>query len=96
METENFQKEMAIVLGFPVFPTNWTNPETGEESSGYRERGYYPEAFNNMLAFLGWNPGTTQELFTMKELINSSHWVGLVKLVLNLISIKQSGLTNNT
>ena len=58
-------------LGFPVFPTNWTNPETGEESSGYRERGYYPEAFNNMLAFLGWNPGTTQELFTMKELISS-------------------------
>ena len=58
-------------LGFPVFPTNWTNPETGEESSGYRERGYYPEAFNNMLAFLGWNPGTTQELFTMKELISA-------------------------
>ena len=58
-------------LGFPVFPTNWTNPETGEVSSGYRERGYYPEAFNNMLAFLGWNPGTTQELFTMKELISS-------------------------
>mgnify|MGYP001161237500 CR=1 FL=1 len=58
-------------LGFPVFPTNWTNPETGEVSSGYRERGYYPEAFNNMLAFLGWNPGTTQELFTMKELISA-------------------------
>ena len=58
-------------LGFPVFPTNWTNPETGEESSGYRERGYYPEAFNNMLAFLGWNPGTTQELFTMQELIEA-------------------------
>ena len=58
-------------LGFPVFPTNWTNPETGEGSSGYRERGYYPEAFNNMLAFLGWNPGTTQELFTMKELIKA-------------------------
>ena len=58
-------------LGFPVFPTNWTNPETGEESSGYRERGYYPEAFNNMLAFLGWNPGTTQELFSMKELIKA-------------------------
>ena len=58
-------------LGFPVFPTNWTNPETGEESSGYRERGYYPEAFNNMLAFLGWNPGTTQELFTMQELIKA-------------------------
>ena len=58
-------------LGFPVFPINWINPETGEESSGYRERGYYPEAFNNMLAFLGWNPGTTQELFTMKELIKA-------------------------
>lgn len=58
-------------LGFPVFPTDWTNPETGEKSSGYKERGYYPEAFNNMLAFLGWNPGTTQELFTMEELINT-------------------------
>jgi len=55
-------------LGFPVFPTNWKNPETGEQSSGYRERGYYPEAFNNMLAFLGWNPGTPQELFSMEEL----------------------------
>ena len=58
-------------LGFPVFPTNWTNEKTGESSSGYRERGYYPEAFNNMLAFLGWNPGTTQELFTMQELIEA-------------------------
>lgn len=58
-------------LGFPVFPTNWTNPETGEKSSGYRERGYYPEAFNNMLAFLGWNPGTPQELFNMEELIEA-------------------------
>lgn len=56
-------------LGFPVFPTNWKNPETGEQSSGYRERGYYPGAFTNMLAFLGWNPGTTQELFSMDELI---------------------------
>jgi glutamyl-tRNA synthetase len=58
-------------LGFPVFPTNWKNPETGEQSSGYRERGYYPGAFNNMLAFLGWNPGTTQELFNMEELIQA-------------------------
>ena len=58
-------------LGFPVFPTNWTNPETGEKSSGYRERGYYPGAFNNMLAFLGWNPGTSQELFNMEELIEA-------------------------
>jgi len=58
-------------LGFPVFPTNWTNPESGEKSSGYKERGYYPEAFINMLAFLGWNPGTAQELFTIEELIET-------------------------
>ena len=58
-------------LGFPVFPTNWKNPETREESSGYRERGYYPSAFNNMLAFLGWNPGTTKERFSMEELIET-------------------------
>jgi len=56
-------------LGFPVFPLRWTDPKTGEVSSGYRESGYLPEAFINMLAFLGWNPGTEQELFTMDELI---------------------------
>ena len=53
--------------GFPVFPLEWKSPE-GEISSGYREGGYFPEAFVNMLAFLGWNPGTEQELFTMEEL----------------------------
>ena len=58
-------------LGFPVFPLNWTDPQTGEVSSGYRERGYYPEAFVNMLALLGWNPGTEQELFSMEELIDA-------------------------
>lgn len=56
-------------LGFPVFPLRWTDPKSGEISSGYRESGYLPEAFINMLAFLGWNPGTEQELFTMDELI---------------------------
>lgn len=55
-------------LGFPVFPTNWTTAE-GELYSGYRENGYFAEAFVNMLAFLGWNPGTQQELFSMDELI---------------------------
>ena len=55
-------------LGFPVFPTEWTNPETGDVSSGYKESGYLPEAFINMLVFLGWNPGTTQELFSIEEL----------------------------
>ena len=56
-------------LGFPVFPLQWTDPLTKDISSGYRESGYLPEAFVNMLAFLGWNPGTEQELFTMDELI---------------------------
>ncbi len=55
-------------LGFPVFPLEWNNPENGDSFSGYRERGYFPEAFVNMLAFLGWNPGTDQELFTLEEL----------------------------
>ena len=55
-------------LGFPIFPLKWEDPETGEKSMGYRERGYFPEAFINMLAFLGWNPGTQQELFNLEEL----------------------------
>jgi len=57
-------------LGFPVFPTNWTTAE-GELYSGYRENGYLPTAFINMLALLGWNPGTTQELFTLDELVEA-------------------------
>jgi glutamyl-tRNA synthetase len=57
-------------LGFPVFPTNWTTAE-GELYSGYRENGYLPTAFVNMLALLGWNPGTTQELFTLDELVEA-------------------------
>ena len=56
-------------LGFPVFPLEWKDPSSGEISSGYRENGYYPEAFINMLAFLGWNPGTEKELYSMDELI---------------------------
>ncbi|MBU3926864.1 MAG: glutamate--tRNA ligase [Bacteroidetes bacterium] len=55
-------------LGFPVFPLAWTDPKSGEVSRGYREDGYFPEAFINMLALLGWNPGTEQELFSMHEL----------------------------
>lgn len=58
-------------LGFPVFPLQWTDPFSGEVSSGYRESGYFPEAFINMLAFLGWNPGTEQELFSMQELVDA-------------------------
>jgi glutamyl-tRNA synthetase len=55
-------------MGFPVFPLQWTDPFTNEVSSGYRESGYLPEAMVNILAFLGWNPGTEQELFSLKEL----------------------------
>jgi len=58
-------------LGFPVFPLQWIDPKTNEISSGYREGGYFPEAFINMLALLGWNSGTEQELFTMDELIEA-------------------------
>lgn len=54
--------------GFPVFPIEWKDPESGEISSGYREAGYFPEACVNILAFLGWNPGTEQEVFTLGEL----------------------------
>ncbi|MBP3318287.1 MAG: glutamate--tRNA ligase [Alistipes sp.] len=56
-------------MGFPVFPLFWTSP-TGETAHGYREDGYFAEAFVNMLALLGWNPGTEQELFSMQELID--------------------------
>jgi glutamyl-tRNA synthetase len=56
-------------LGFPVFPLNWTEPATGEKSSGFREQGYLPDAFLNFLAFLGWNPGDERELFSLEELI---------------------------
>lgn len=56
-------------MGFPVFPLEWKDPTTGELSKGFREDGYLTKAFVNMLAFLGWSPGTEQELFSEKELI---------------------------
>lgn len=55
-------------LGFPVFPLEWKDPKSGEVSRGYKEDGYFPEAMVNFLAFLGWNPGTEQELFSLEEL----------------------------
>ena len=58
-------------LGFPVFPLEWKDPATNEISSGYREAGYLPQAIINFLAFLGWNPGTEQELFSIDELIEA-------------------------
>jgi len=55
--------------GFPVFPLEWKDPVTTQVSPGYREEGYLPEACINLLALLGWNPGTEKELFTLDELI---------------------------
>jgi glutamyl-tRNA synthetase len=56
-------------LGFPVFPLEYTNEVTGDVSKGYKEEGYFTDGFINMLAFLGWNPGTEQELFSLEDLI---------------------------
>jgi len=57
-------------LGFPSFALNWIDPETGETSTGYRERGFFPEAFINFLSLLGWNPGGDKELMNHDELIS--------------------------
>ncbi len=57
-------------LGFPVFPLEWHDVKPDTVSSGYREAGYFPDAVVNFLALLGWNPGTDQEIFSMKELID--------------------------
>jgi glutamyl-tRNA synthetase len=61
-------KRDADKAGFPIFPINWTDPKTKEFSAGFREKGYLSEALLNYLAFLGWNPGTEQEIFSMPEL----------------------------
>jgi glutamyl-tRNA synthetase len=57
-------------MGFPVFPLAWKDPQSGEISRGYREDGYFPEAFINLLALLGWNPGTEQEILSLPELVD--------------------------
>jgi glutamyl-tRNA synthetase len=64
-------KRAADQMGFPIFPLTWEDPETKEIAKGFKESGYLPEALINFLAFLGWNPGTTQEIFSMDELIQS-------------------------
>ena len=56
-------------LGFPVFAMNWTDPRTNELTKGFREIGFLPEAFINLLAMLGWNDGTEQEIFSLDELV---------------------------
>jgi glutamyl-tRNA synthetase len=64
-------KRDAARYGFPVFASTWTDPKSGEVTEGFKERGFLPQAFINMLALLGWNAGTEQELFTLDELIQS-------------------------
>ena len=57
--------------GFPIFAMNWKDETKGELTEGFRERGFVPEAFINLLALMGWNPGTEQEIFSIEELIES-------------------------
>lgn len=64
-------KRDADKAGFPLFPYNWVDPNSGELSKGFRESGYLPDALINFLAFLGWNPGTEQEIFSMQELVEA-------------------------
>ncbi len=64
-------KRDADKMGFPIFPLTWKDHHTNEVAIGYKEAGYLPEALVNFLAFLGWNPGTEQEIFAMDELIDS-------------------------
>ncbi len=64
-------KRDADKMGFPIFPLNWTDPNSGEASAGFREQGYLPWPLLNFLALLGWNPGTEQEIFTPEELVRS-------------------------
>ena len=56
--------------GLPMFPLNWHDERTGESYVGYRESGFFPEAFINMLVLLGWNPGNNQEILSKEEMIN--------------------------
>jgi glutamyl-tRNA synthetase len=63
-------KRDSMKNGFPIFPMEWPDPETGLMMMGFKEEGYLPEATINFLALLGWNPGTEQELFTMDQLIH--------------------------
>ncbi len=63
-------KRDADRMGFPIFPLTWTDPATHEVAKGYKESGYLPEALLNFLAFLGWNPGTEKEIFSLQELID--------------------------
>ena len=67
--TGKLSKRDGAKYGFPVFAMNWTDPKNGELTEGFREKGFLPEAFLNLLALLGWNDGTEQEIFSKEELV---------------------------
>ena len=64
-------KRDADKQGFPIFPMEWTDPNSGEKAMGFREQGYLKEALINFLAFLGWNPGDQREMFSLEELVDA-------------------------
>lgn len=73
-------KRDSAKFGFPVFPLDWNDPETGElQFEGFKEYGFLPDALINFLAFLGWNPGTEQELFSLEELVDAFDLSKVVK-----------------
>lgn len=73
-------KRDSAKFGFPVFPLDWNDPETGElQFEGFKEYGFLPDALINFLAFLGWNPGTEQEIFSVDQLIESFNLEKVVK-----------------
>jgi glutamyl-tRNA synthetase len=69
--TGKLSKRDADKHGFPIFPLNWIDPNTNDFAEGFREQGYLPEAMVNFLAFLGWNPGTEEEMFDMPALVQA-------------------------
>ncbi len=69
--TGKLSKRDADKYGFPIFPLAWQDPDTGEYTPGFREKGYLPEAMLNFMALLGWNPGSQQEIFSKEDLIRS-------------------------
>lgn len=68
-DSAKLSKRHGSKYGFPIFAMNWTDPRTGDFTEGFRERGFLPEALLNMLALLGWNDGSGEEIFTLNELV---------------------------
>ena len=82
-------------FGFPVFPLNFTDAETGNISKGYREEGYLPEAFINMVALLGWSPANDREILTLEEMTKEFDLYKVHKPEQDSAKKKQNGLTKN-